>query len=97
MIVPGVLGVSNGEEEPKSKTKPVFLDELCHVTVVPAFTQNEAFSLAFGISGVDDADAPPLRLISTTQADEADPHIVAAVHILPGFVSEQMYLLFLLC
>ena len=95
--MPGVLGVSNGEEEPKSKTKPVFLDELCHVTVVPAFTQNGAFPLAFGISGVDDADALPFRLMSTTQGEEAEPHIVAAVHILPGLVSEQMYLLFLLC
>jgi hypothetical protein len=95
--VPGVLGVSNGEEGPKSSTKPVFLDELCHVMVVPIFTQNGAFPLAFGMSGVEDADVLPLRLMSTTQGEEADPHVVAAVHMLPGLVSEQMYLLFLPC
>ena len=32
MITPS--GVSNGEESPKSRTKPVFFDVLCHVTVV---------------------------------------------------------------
>jgi len=97
MIVPGVFGVSNGEEEPKSRTKPVFLEELCHVTVVPAFTQNGAFALAFGMPGVEVAEVLPRRLTSTTQGEEADPQVVAAVHMLPGFVSEQMYLLFLPC
>jgi len=33
----------------------------------------------------------------TTQGEEADPQVVAAVHMLPGLVSEQMYLLFLSC
>jgi hypothetical protein len=74
--VPGVLGVSNGEEGPKSRTKPVFLDKLCHVTVVPTFAQNGTFPLAFGTSGEDVADALPLRLIFTTQGEEADPQVV---------------------
>jgi hypothetical protein len=72
------------------------LFELCHVTVVPTFTQKGAFPLAFGISGVAVAIVPPLRLISTTQGVELDPHVVLALHILPGFVSEQRYLLLLL-
>jgi hypothetical protein len=52
---------------------------------------------SFGMSGVDVADVPPLRLMSTTQGEETNPHVVAKVHMLPGLVSEQMYLLFLPC
>jgi hypothetical protein len=43
---------------------------------------------------VADADELPLRLMFTTQGEEADPQVVAAVHMLPGLVSEQMYFLF---
>jgi 2-phosphoglycerate kinase len=46
------------------------------------------------MSGVDVADVLPFRLMFTTQCEEAEPHVVAAVHMLPGLVSEQMYLLF---
>ena len=89
MIAPS--GVSNGEEAPKSRTKPVFLDELCQVTVVPTFTQNGAFALASAVLGVTEADSL-VRLTSATHGAEVDPHVVLALHILPGFVSEQTYL-----
>src|SRR5271170_6859203 len=91
MIVPS--GTSNGEEGPKSKTNPVFLDELCQVTVVPTFTQNGVFPFAFGMLGVADAELPPLRFTSTLQALVVDPQVVLALHRLPGFDSEQTYLL----
>jgi hypothetical protein len=94
MIAPS--GVSNGEEGPKSKTKPVFLDALCQVTVVPTFTQNDAFPFAFGMLGVADAELPPLRFTSTLQALVVEPQVVLALHMLPGFDSEQTYLLLFL-
>jgi hypothetical protein len=78
MIAPGV---SNGEEGPKSMTKPVFFDELSHVTVVPTFTQKIAFALAPGMLGVADAQLLPLRLILIRQGSELDPHVLAAVHM----------------
>jgi len=87
MIAPS--GVSNGEEGPKSRTKPVFLDVLCHVTVVPTFTQKGALSLKFGMAGVAVAKLLPLRFTSTEQALVLDPHVVLALHMLPGFDSEQ--------
>jgi hypothetical protein len=90
MIAPS--GVSNGEEGPKSSTKPVFLDELCQVTVVPVFTQNDAFPLAFGMFGVADAELLPLRFTSTLHALVVDPQVVLALHMLPGFDPEQTYL-----
>jgi hypothetical protein len=93
MIVPS--GTSNGEEGPKSRTKPVFLDELCQVTVVPTFTQNDMFPFAFGMSGVADAELPPLRFTPTEHALVGDPQVVLALHMLPGFDSEHTYLLLL--
>ncbi len=89
MIAPSA--VSNGEEAPKSRTKPVFLDELCQVTVVPTFTQNGAFALASGMLGVTEAESL-VRLTSAMHGLELDPHVVLALHILPGFVSEHRYL-----
>lgn len=73
----------------------MFLDALCQVTVVPTFTQNDMFPLAFGMLGVADAELPPLRFIPTEQALAGDPQVVLALHILPGFDSEQTYLLLL--
>jgi hypothetical protein len=93
MIVPS--GTSNGEEGPKSRTKPVFLDPLCQVTVVPTFTQNDAFPLASGMLGVADAELPPLRFTSTVHALVVEPQVVLALHMLPGLDSEQTYLLLL--
>ena len=94
MIVPS--GTSNGEEGPKSSTKPVFLDALCHVTVVPTFTQKGALPLASGMLGVADAELLPLRFTFTVQGLELEPHVVLALHMLPGFDSEQTYFLLLL-
>jgi hypothetical protein len=94
MIVPS--GTSNGEEGPKSNTNPVFFDPLCHVTVVPTFTQNGALPLASGMLGVADAELLPLRFTFTTQGLELEPHVVLALHMLPGFDSEQRYLLLFL-
>jgi hypothetical protein len=93
MIVPS--GTSNGEEGPKSSTNPVFLDPLCHVTVVPTFTQKGALPLASGMFGVVDAELL-LRFTFTTQGLELEPHVVLALHMLPGFDSEQTYFLLLL-
>ena len=89
MIAPGG---SNGEDGPKSNTNPVSLDVLWNVTVVPTFTQKGPVLFASGMLGTADAELLPLRLISTTQAVVLDPHVVLALHILPGFVSEQRYL-----
>src|SRR6516162_4580263 len=89
---PTMVPWPNGEDVPKSRTKPTFLDELFHVTVVPTFTQNGAFDLAPAIPGVTDA-ALAVRLMSTVQGAETDPHVVPALHIVSGFASEQTYLL----
>jgi hypothetical protein len=79
MIAPGV---SNGDAGPKSMTKPVFLDELSHITVVPTFTQKIVFPLAPGMFGVADAQLLPFRLISIRHGSELDPHVLAALHTL---------------
>jgi hypothetical protein len=94
IIVPS--GTSNGEEGPKSRTKPVFFDPLCQVTVVPTFTQNDIFPLAFGMSGVAEAELLAPRFTFTEQAVLGDPQVVLALHMLPGFDSEQTYLLLFL-
>ena len=75
---------SNGEEVPKSETNPVSLEVLLKVIVVPAFTQNGALDLAFGILGLADAESPPSRLMSTSLADAAEPHVFSALQTLPG-------------
>src|SRR5215469_7614621 len=82
----------NGEEEPKSRTKPTFLDSLLKVTFVPTLTQNGAFSLAPAMPGVTEA-ALAVRLMSTIQGALADPQVVLALHIACGSDSEQIYLL----
>src|SRR3974377_1383091 len=87
MIVPW----SNGEEGPKSRTKPTFLDTLLKVTFVPTVIQNGAFSLAPAILGVTEA-ALAVRLMSTAQGALADPQVVLALHIPCGLDSEQTYL-----
>src|SRR6516162_3517087 len=89
---PMMVAWENGEEEPKSRTKPTFLDSLLKVTFVPTLTQNGAFSLAPGIPGVTEA-ALAVRLMSTIQGALADPQVVLALHIACGSDSEQIYLL----
>jgi hypothetical protein len=82
---------SNGEEEPKSKVKPVFLDELCQIIFVPAFTQKGAFALAPGILGMTDAPFP-VRLTSIEHGVEEDPHVLLALQIDCGSGSVQVCL-----
>src|SRR5262249_56179095 len=79
----------SGEEVQKSKPTPVPFDVLLNVIVVPAFTQNGAFALAPGIFGVADAESPPLRLMSTSQGDAAEPHVFAALQMLSGVDAEH--------
>jgi hypothetical protein len=62
------------------------------VTVVPTFTQKSEFPFAFGMPGVEDAESA-VRFTSTVQGEEADPHVLLAVHSCAGFASEQAYLL----
>src|SRR5271167_428376 len=83
---PPIIAASDpkGEAGPKSTTKPVFLDELCQVTVVPTFTQKGVFALAFGMLGVEEAESA-FRLTSTEQGAEADPHVLLGLHICSGF------------
>jgi hypothetical protein len=66
---------SNGDELPKSRTNPVSFDVLLNVTVVPTFTQNGALSLASGILALAEAKEPPTRVMLTSQADVAEPHL----------------------
>jgi hypothetical protein len=80
---------SNGEEVPKSKTNPVSFEVLLNVIVVPAFTQNGALDLALGILGVAEAESPPSRLMSTSHADAAEPHVFAALQMLAGVDAEH--------
>jgi hypothetical protein len=91
MIAPPTA--SKGETAgPKSRTKPVFFEVLCQVTVVPTFTQNGAFAFAFCELGVTEAEVLPLRLTSMRQGLEGDPQVFAALQMLAGFDSEQRYL-----
>ena len=84
------LGGSNGDDDPKSMTNPVFLEVLCQVTVVPTVTAKSELALAPGIPGVAEADAA-VRFTSTTQGLEFDPHVFPALAKLAGFPSVQVY------
>ena len=90
MMVPSL----KGEEDSKSMTKPVFLDVLCQVMVVPVFTQNVALPRAFGILAVASA-ASAVLLTSTVQGTETDPQVLLALHRVVGFGSEQVSLMLL--
>ena len=83
---------SKGDEGPTSTTKPLSFSELIHFTVVPVLTQKREFPFAFGMLGVEDAESA-VRLTSTVQGLEGDPHVLAAVHSCAGFGSKQAYLL----
>jgi hypothetical protein len=83
-------GVSNGEEAPKSRTKPAFLDVLCHVKVAPTFTQNGALALAPGMLGVTEAaslvrfirDARIRRGAAPGASVAQTPRVVFGAHVL---------------
>jgi hypothetical protein len=65
----------NGDDVPKSTTKPVFFCVVFQIIVVPVFTQKVLFPFALGILGV--ADAPTLlRFTSTVQGLELDPQVL---------------------
>ena len=83
---------SKGDVVPVSTTKPIFLLVLFHVTVVPAVTQKSLLLLAFGILGVEEAPLA-VRLTSTSQGVEADPHVLLASQSCAGFGSVHAYLL----
>src|SRR5450631_1282703 len=85
---------SNGDEAPGSTTKPLPLSVVTHFSVVPALTQKSEFPFAFGMLGVADA-ASAVLFTSTVQGVEADPQVLAAVHICAGFDSAQTSLVFL--
>src|SRR4029077_9002476 len=80
----------NGEDGPKSKTKPVFLDTLFQFTVLPDFTQKGWFPFAFGILGVAEA-SEAVRFTSTVHAVPEAPHVFSALQMASGFGSEQRY------
>src|SRR4029077_15149678 len=70
-------------------TKPVFLELLINVTVVPTLMQKALLDLASGMPGVAVAELPPLRLMLMEQGEEAEPHVLAAAQILAGLEVEQ--------
>jgi hypothetical protein len=70
-------------------TKPVFLELLENVTVVPALTQKAVLALASGILGLAVAELLPLRLISMLQGEDAEPQVLASAQIFAGLATEQ--------
>ena len=82
---------SNGDEGPKSTTKPMFLPVLFHSTVVPALMQKRELPLALGMLGVEDA-AFEVRLTSTAHGVDGEPQVFAALHSCAGLAFVQAYL-----
>jgi hypothetical protein len=87
------LSGSNGESAPNETVNPLFLFELLHTTVVPALMQNNWLFFALGMPGFAFAELPDL-VMSTVHAEEGEPHVLAALHMLSGCSSSQAYLLF---
>ena len=81
-------GGSKGEVVPKSITNPVSFDKLCHVTLVPAFTQKGALALGLAILATAAAESDA-RLTSTVQGVGTDPHVVLSLHMLSGWGAEH--------
>src|ERR1700739_1452867 len=84
---------SNGESVPNETMNPLFLLELFHTTVVPALMQNNWLFLALGTSGLTSEELADL-VMSIVQVDEAEPQVLAALHIFSGCCSSHAYLLF---
>ena len=74
---------SNGEEDPKSMTKPVSLERLCQVTLVPLLMQNGVFALGSETLAIDAVEAA-VRLTSTMHGVEADPQVLLLLQMLSG-------------
>src|SRR5277367_4112419 len=92
---PPIIGVSgsNGESVPNDTMNPLFLFELFHTTVVPALTQKNWLSFAFGMPGVTLAAVEDL-VTSIVHEDEGEPQVFPALHRLSGCASSHAYLLF---
>ena len=71
---------------------PLFLLELIHTTVVPALIQKNWLFFALGIPGFTLAESADL-VTSIVQGDEAEPQVLAALHMLSGCASSHTYLL----
>src|ERR1700741_3268106 len=84
---------SNGESVPNETINPLFLFELFHTTVVPDLMQNNWLFFASGILGFTLAESDPL-LMSMVHCDEAEPQVLAALHMFSGWVSSHEYLPF---
>src|SRR3954453_2891078 len=84
---------SNGESVPNETMNPLFLLELFQTTAVPALTQNSWLLCVLGISGFTFAESEDL-VMSTVHAEETDPQVFEALHMLSGCASSHMYLLF---
>src|SRR5271169_5172213 len=84
---------SNGESVPNDTMNPVFLFEVINTTVVPALTQKNWLFFALGISGFT-LDELPALVMSTLQGADAEPQVLAALHMLAGCASSHTYLLF---
>ena len=95
LSLPPIIGVSglNGESVPNATMNPVFFFELVQTTVVPAFTQNNWLFRTLGMLGLTLEELTD-RVMSTVQGDDAEPHVLAALHMLSGCDSSQAYLLF---
>ena len=74
---------------PKSRTKPVSLEELVKVTVVPVLIQKALLDLAPGVLGVALAEDPSLRRMSTEHGEEAERQVFSAAQMLAGLEAEQ--------
>jgi hypothetical protein len=71
----------------------VFLLEVIQTTDVPALMQKNWLPFASGTPGLTEAPSPDF-LTSIVHTADADPQVLAAVHLSSGFGSSQMYLLF---
>jgi hypothetical protein len=94
-LAPPTIGPSgsNGESVPNETMNPLFLFELVQTTVVPALMQNNWLFFALGILGFTLAELADL-LMSTVHDDEAEPQVLAALHMLSGWLSSHAYLFF---
>src|SRR5271165_5559078 len=95
LLAPPIIGSSgsNGESVPKETMKPVFLFEVIQTVVVPFLMQKNWLFFALGIPGFTLEELPDL-VMSTVQGAEAEPQVLAAVHMPAGFASSHTYLLF---
>ena len=94
-LPPAIIGLpgSNGESVPNETVNPLFLFELFHTTVVPALMQNNWLFFALGMPGFALTEFPDL-VMSTVHGEEAEPRVLAGLHMLSGRSSSQAYLLF---